>query len=61
MESLGKLKDDFLLRKFEEATSETDLYTGLDKYASSSQTDLSGEVGMCSLPRVLLQCWYTLL
>lgn len=43
MESLGKLKDDFLLKKFEEETNVTDIYSGLDKY--SSQSDLpNGEV-----------------
>lgn len=44
MESLGKLKDDFLLKKFQDDISTTDLYSGFDKYASSSQTDVNGEV-----------------
>ena len=47
MEDLGRLKDDFLLRKFQEADSTADLYTAASLDAVSSQTDLTGgaEVG----------------
>lgn len=42
LESLGRLKDDFLLKKFEEESSSTaDLYSGFE---ANSQTDLSAEV-----------------
>lgn len=41
MESLGKLKDDFLIKKLEEESSTIDLYVGLD---TASQSDLSAEV-----------------
>ena len=42
MEDLGRLKDDFLLRKFQEADSTADLYTAASLDAVSSQTDLTG-------------------
>ena len=42
MEDLGRLKDDFLLRKFQEADSTADLYTAVSLDAVSSQTDLTG-------------------
>mgnify|MGYP001791696130 CR=1 FL=1 len=41
MESLGKLKDDFLVKKLEEESNTIDFYAGLD---AVSQSDLSAEV-----------------
>jgi len=44
MESLGKLKDDFLLRKFEDDNTNSDSALDFDKYSNTSLGDPSGEV-----------------
>lgn len=50
MASLGQLKDDFLLRKFEEEYIAADLYSAHALEAMSSQTDLQGGAEVTSYP-----------